>query len=244
MLQQTLKIIRVNYKEFKIKRQRKALVKEYNQHAFPQTLDWNWKQTNFNRIAAVNFLASQFENPRYLEIGCDKNKLFDSVPITDKVGVDPEQGGTLQITSDEFFQSNPDKFDIVFIDGLHTYDQVRRDVVNSINYLQEGGAIALHDMLPRGWKEQHVPSLTKAWNGDVWKVAFELSNTAGIDFKIVKIDHGVGVFRITDQFDELIDRRAELTDKQFDYFYNNLDKLPLIDWNEFIAWARTNTKAS
>ena len=98
-------------------------------------------------------------------------------------------------------------------------------------------------MLPQGWKEQHVPRLQKEWNGEVWKVAFELSNTAGIEFKIVKVDYGVGVFRITDQFDELIDRRAELTDKQFDYFYNNLNKLSLIDWNEFIAWARTNTKA-
>ena len=62
--------------------------------------------------------------------------------------------------SDDFFKTSKDKFDVIFIDGLHTYDQVRRDVINSIKHLKEGGYIALHDMLPRNWKEQHIPIIT------------------------------------------------------------------------------------
>ena len=43
------------------------------------------------------------------------------------------------MTSDDFFLSNKDKFDVIFIDGLHIYEQVRKDVVNSINAINDGG---------------------------------------------------------------------------------------------------------
>ena len=34
--------------------------------------------------------------------------------------------------------------------------------------------------------------------GDGWKVAYELSKTEGVDFRIFHIDHGVGAMRLTD----------------------------------------------
>jgi hypothetical protein len=99
---------------------------------------------------------------------------------------------------------------VVLIDGLHTYDQVRRDVINSIKFLKPGGC-ALHDMLPRTWIEDHVPIVSsEAWTGDVWKVAFELSKTEGIDFKIIKIDNGIGVLRLTNNTTSLVDLTNEL----------------------------------
>jgi hypothetical protein len=36
--------------------------------------------------------------------------------LESSVGVDPEQGGSARMTSDEFFAENTDKFDLVFID--------------------------------------------------------------------------------------------------------------------------------
>jgi hypothetical protein len=212
------------------------LQSKYKRHAFEKAFDWQWEKTHYNRIALVNLLISKKHDPAYLEIGCASNSLFDSVPCNRKIGVDPVAGGNIRRTSDDFFGSNTQLFDIVFIDGLHTYEQVRRDVINSVNFLKPGGYIAMHDMLPGSWVEHHVPRISGDWTGDVWKVAFEISQSKAIDFKIVKIDHGVGVLRLTDERANLADHRGELKEKEFEYFYTNIAKLPIIEWQEFVDW--------
>jgi predicted O-methyltransferase YrrM len=155
----------------------------------------------------------------------------------DKVGVDPVSGGTIRCTSDVFFATNPQLFDVIFIDGLHTYDQVRRDVMNSLCHLKNGGYIAIHDLLPTSWLEHHVPRLNDVWTGDIWKVAFEILESNGIDFKIVKIDHGIGVLRVNEETAGLADLTNELRNKQFEYFYRNLCRLPVVGWKEFLIWS-------
>ena len=216
-----------------------ALMQKWAHHADPRSFNWNWKSVNYNRIALVNLLVSKFNDPDYLEIGCAANLLFDAVPASNKVGVDPERGGTERLTSDEFFACNRQKFDVIFIDGLHTYEQVRKDVVNALNCVKEGTWIALHDMLPGNWIDQHVPKLSLgAWNGDVWKIAFELATTQGIDFRILKIDNGVGVFKVLKTGTVLNDRKAELEHQEFGFFADNLKQLPVLDWKDAQLWLR------
>ena len=220
--------IKISFLEFK-----------YRHHADSRNIDWDWKSINFNRIALVNLLLGNFKDPSYLEIGCASDSLFNSVPYLKKVGVDPVTGGTVRKKSDEFFSVNKKKFDVVFIDGLHTYEQVRRDVINSIKAINDGGYIALHDMLPRNWKEHHVPIVSSgSWTGDVWKVAFELIKTDGIEFKILKIDCGVGVIKVLNRNTQLKDLREELSFKEFDFYYENLTELPIIHWNEAQEWLK------
>ncbi len=210
------------------------------QNSHPGRLEWDWKKIHFNRIALVNLLVSKKDNCSYLEIGCASNSLFDSVPVADKTGVDPKNGGNIRKTSDDFFTLNNKSFDVIFIDGLHTYEQVHRDVENSIKCLKAGGWIALHDLLPRTWEEHHVPMVTNgSWTGDVWKVAFELSKSPGVDFKLLAIDHGVGVFRLTSPQACLIDLHSELIDKQFGYLYENLQLLPITSWDAALPWLKS-----
>jgi len=211
---------------------------KYRNNSFDKEFEWDWKATNFNRVAAVNMLVSKIPDCSYLEIGCADHVLFNSVPVLSKVGVDPANGNHVNLTSDEFFATNKSLFDVIFIDGLHTYEQVRKDLVNSMRFLKPGGWIALHDMLPRTWKEQHVPVIVvnETWTGDVWKVAFELAQTAGIDFKILKIDYGVGVLKIINREPSLANLSAELNEKQFEYFYENISKLPLVEWTDCQDW--------
>ena len=218
---------------YKIKRR----LFKYSHNSYDKSLDLDWRKTNFNRIALVNLLVSTKPDCAYLEIGCASNDLYDSVPVPNKIGVDPQNGGNVRKTSDDFFRTNESFFDVVFIDGLHTYDQIRKDVINSIKFLKPGGWIAFHDMLPRSWMEHHVPYLGLGpWTGDVWKLAFELSQTDGIDFKILKIDCGVGVLKLTKDKPALIDLTDELSDKQFSYFYENFSKLPIIEWRDAQNW--------
>jgi len=217
--------------------QNQYLSYKYRQHSDNRELKWDWKADPFNRIAHVNLLIGKFFKPRYLEIGCAENTLFNSVYAVEKTGVDPVSGGNIRKKSDDFFNSTKAKYDVIFIDGLHTYSQVRKDVINSIKHLSEGGYIVLHDMLPRNWKEHHIPILTRGlWTGDVWKVGFELAESDGIDFKIIKIDCGVGVFRVTRNNVILKDLTSRLKDKEFTYFYDNLNALPIIDYYKAKLW--------
>lgn len=216
------------------------LQRYWARHADARRLDWNWAGVGYNRMAVVNLLAARFADPAYLEIGCDENQLFHSVPARRKVGVDPRRGGTVRATSDEFFRTNTETFDLVFIDGLHTREQVRRDLAGAIRCLNPGGWILLHDMLPRDWVELHVPVVARHdWTGEVWKVGFELARTPGVDFRILKLDYGVGVLRLREGFSGLADLGAELADKQFAYYYEHLDQLPIVEWTEAQSWLRS-----
>jgi hypothetical protein len=213
------------------------LQNKYKNHFYNKEFNWKWSKINFNRIALINLLISKKKNCSYLEIGCASNNLFNSVYVSDKIGVDPFKGGNVRKTSNVFFNNNKKFYDVIFIDGLHEYWQVRQDVVNAIKFLKPNGWVVLHDMLPRNWVEHHVPNISPTvWTGDVWKVGFELLLTKGIDFKIVKIDHGIGVFKLTRKNPKLFDLSQTLNTAQFSYFYKNINKLPIIEWKNFQSW--------
>ncbi len=201
--------------------------------------EWDWNKINFNRIALVNLLVKKPKNSSYLEIGCATNSLFDSIPLKNKIGVDPASGGTIRKTSDEFFKNNKLKFDVIFIDGLHTYEQVRRDIINSMKFLNKGGFICIHDMLPRNWVESHPANITTGpWLGDVWKVAFELIETNHIEFKILKIDYGIGVIKVKNSKARLRDFQSQLKTKEFSYYFNNIRKIPIVEWTDAQLWLK------
>jgi hypothetical protein len=224
---------------------KKLLGKKKPQLAFTESFSWDWSKIHFNRIALINLLCSQKLDGNYLEIGCQGNICFDAVPMINKIGVDPENGGTHKEYSDDFFLKNTQLFDVIFIDGLHIYDQVRRDVINSIKFLKPGGWVAIHDMLPVDAISEHVPNISDAaWYGDVWKVGFELANTPGIEFKIIQMDAGIGLFRVTAPSPILTDKTDLLQDKRFEYFYQNIKQLPLVEWQQAYEWIRRIDQSS
>ena len=223
-----------------VKYRQRYLLSQWRNSAHSGFFDWDWKKIPYNRIALINFLRAGKPDGKYLEIGCDENAVFHAIPAVYKVGVDPTRGGTHRMTSDAFFARNNEKFDVVFIDGLHTYEQVRQDVINAMKCLEAGGWVALHDLLPRNWIEEHVPIISLGdWNGDVWKVAFELANTEGVEFKLLKIDRGVGVFRLTSPGAQLSDMRRTLQSTRFSYLFDHIGDLPLVEWQEAFAWIQS-----
>jgi hypothetical protein len=132
------------------------------------------------REDVIQYLIDENKFTRYLEIGVEKGNNFSKIRCESKVGVDPKTECShgaeyksetlLQMTSDEFFERNLSKFDIVFIDGLHLYEQVIRDIVNSINCLNIGGYIVIHDCKPwNGTCGREPSSPGSAWNGDVFR---------------------------------------------------------------------------
>jgi hypothetical protein len=146
-----------------------------------------------NRKFIVQDIIDKKKYKSYLEIGCFDDALFNSVKIEYKVGVDPVKGGTVRLTSDQFFNSNKENFDCVFIDGLHTYEQVKKDIQNSLKFLNKNGIILLHDCLPNNFYEQVTPRCQFTWNGDVWKAIVECRTNKDLDVYTCYADFGIGV---------------------------------------------------
>jgi hypothetical protein len=205
----------------------------------------DWHKTNFNRIAVINLLCAGEQVENYLEIGCDANDCFDAVIARNKLGVDPKRGGTHRLTSNQFFaECGSRKFDIIFIDGDHAYEQVRRDVINSLRHITVGGWIVLHDLFPRNWQEEHLPQISRCCLGDVWKLGFELARCRDIDFAILKIDHGVGVIHVRKENPDIPDLHGELKTESFRYFYENAQRLPILEYEPGRDWIERRLRIS
>ena len=215
----------------KISRPRQSILQDvtYKHNSHPKTFNWDWSRKSFNRIAVVNYLVGKTGglSSRYLEIGCASNDLFHSVASLHKAGVDPASGGTHRMTSDDFFATNKEVFDVIFVDGLHEYEQVHRDAINALNTVEVGGWIAFHDLLPSSWKEHHVPRISGQWTGDCWKLAVQLKASTGVEFTILDIDHGVGVMRKISNEWHVPEVSDELKAAGFDKFVEIVEALPI-----------------
>lgn len=147
----------------------------------------------------INALIKKNGYKSYLEIGVFEGMCRDKVEIEQKTTVDPDRKAnnpTHRMTSDAFFAQNKEKFDIIFIDGLHHSEQVYKDIINSLNVLNEGGTIVCHDMLPTQEIIQRVPRMQGIWTGDCWKAWMYLRGTRkDLDMKVVNTDWGVGIIQ-------------------------------------------------
>jgi hypothetical protein len=52
-------------------------------------------------------------------------------------------------------------FDFIYIDGLHTYDGVKNDIINYKRFVKKGGVIGGHDY---GTDHPHLTGVTEAVN--------------------------------------------------------------------------------
>tara|TARA_B100000787_G_scaffold168899_1_gene158662 strand:+ start:1272 stop:1988 length:717 start_codon:yes stop_codon:yes gene_type:complete len=188
-----------------------------------------------NRQTLVQKIINIKKYNSYLEIGTFHDELFQHVECKKKVGVDPVSGGTERKTSDQFFKNNKDTFDCIFIDGLHYYSQVKKDIENSLKILNPNGIILLHDCLPNNYFEQAVPRCQITWNGDVWKAIVECRTDENIDTYTCYADFGVGViFNRKNKNILKIDNQDFSKLKFEEYFYNHKKFMNIIEYEDLI----------
>jgi len=152
------------------------------------------------RYDIINRLIETHGYKSYLEIGvveggCDS---YPKIACEYKVGVDPveSQHTTHAMTSDKYFANYKDKFDIIFVDGLHFAEQVYLDIINSLNILNEGGTIVCHDMNPPSEIMQEIPRRSIGWTGDCWKAWVELRiEEENLSMLVVDTDYGCGIIQ-------------------------------------------------
>jgi hypothetical protein len=154
------------------------------------------------RVELIQYLIDHYGFKSYLEIGTAGCTTFNAIKCERKVGVDPLnisacRGGNklVALPSDAFFFCNIETFDVVFIDGLHLYEQVIKDIVNSWKFLNLNGFIICHDMKPLENTCGRKPKTpASAWNGDVYK-AWIWFKDAGEDTPsfVLDDDWGLGI---------------------------------------------------
>jgi hypothetical protein len=218
---------------------------------------WRWHFTNkVTRIEVIQRSIKALRARCYLEIGVKDGTCFCSLTAPEKIGVDPiapqpavalemQKPGVkyFALTSDEFFikvapQVLARGVDVVFIDGLHTFQQAYRDCINSLQYLNPGGLILLHDCLPNSeaasmpaksyeeaWKI-NGPNWDGFWMGDVWK-AIVVLRTLHADLRacVLNCDFGLGLVYVARSESALSLSRAEIDEMGYSALAGNTRRL-------------------
>ena len=201
-----------------------------------------------DHTSLLNYLAKTFNLQSYCEIGINKpEKNFDKIICKEKTGVDPAL--SVQYTtkpyrlfamdSDKFFdwqlkKDVVEKYDLIFIDGLHHAEQVKRDLENSLTCLSENGFIVIHDTCPTEEQFTHVPRDSKVWFGNVYQFASNLCCYDGIGYSTLNIDCGCTVVWKTSKEVTLTERFEEVS---FDLFMREKEAwLQIESVSEFLQY--------
>lgn len=195
------------------------------------------------RYNIINEFIKKYSFKDYLEIGVFKGECIREIICENKDGVDPGIENVLidevnyPMGSNEFFNQNTKKYDIVFIDGLHHSEQVDLDIQNSLKWTNDNGIILLHDCNPPTPAHAAVPQIQETWNGDVYKsvLKFQRDNFQHTYYTI-DTDWGVGVI-IKNKIPEnkMNDEFYNNGISDWDFFHTNrISLLNLINVNEFI----------
>jgi hypothetical protein len=147
----------------------------------------------------LNTISKALDCKTYLEIGVATGYTILKVDVPSRTGVDPHfafdwrqemsnANGSLylqQCTSDKFFETlDPSiKYDLIFIDGLHTYEQTYRDIINALLHSHPRTVILIDDTVPSdvfstSRDPQECVDLRftfsekrdSSWHGDTYKV--------------------------------------------------------------------------
>lgn len=156
-----------------------------------------------NRISLCNHMIVKNHLASYLEIGTrNKAHMNDQILAKRRASVDPDPAAEPEylMTSDDYFAKHDEKFDLIFIDGLHTGAQVRRDIDNALAALTPRGVILLHDLNPptafHAREIYEVNGDQPNWNGTSWEgFAWHRKHSKHLEMYVVDVDWGVGVVR-------------------------------------------------
>ena len=161
----------------------------------------------FNDIISARQLQGS-----YLEIGVEYGFTLEAVKLDTKYAVDPnpkfnsvfkpKNTKVFKNTSDLYFHSLPPevKFDLVYIDGLHTFQQTFKDLLNVLNHLNERAVVVIDDTVPSD-SYSALPDPMQAysareaagapndfsWHGDVFKLVSILDNSKSLAFRLATI---------------------------------------------------------
>lgn len=215
-----------------------------------------------SRIQLINAIikAANFKN--YLEIGTRDGTSLYNISCKNKIAIDPNfiiskkeklkrkifdlknarKTYYFEQTSDAFFQKEANtilqkigNIDISLVDGMHTFEQALKDVLNQLKFINDRSVIVLHDCFPvsepasYSYNSQDFhrrfehPKWSGEWNGDTWKtITYLLKKYPNdLDVFVFNTDYGLGIVQR---------KNNKPLDKNIDYsIYDEISKLTYDD---------------
>lgn len=181
-----------------------------------------------NHTDLLNLIATTIRAKSYLEIGVfnpDHNFNKIKVPLKLSIDPDPKAKASLCATSDAYFEANKGqhKYDLIFIDGLHHAEQVKKDLLNAWQHLNDNGVIVLHDCNPPTEATTCVPrGSQREWCGDVYRLAASILHPSKFT---VDFDYGCTVIRSSGDPAEVLTVDEITLGISWEQFDTNRDKL-------------------
>lgn len=184
------------------------------------------------RSDIINSLIQKHNYKSYLEIGVNTPAQpgynWPQIKVDLKHGVDPEVDTTFKMTSDEFFEKHiSQKYDFIFVDGLHVFEQCYRDIINALNHLNDNGTIMAHDTSPSSEISQRPIRESDNWNGDVWKAILKLRlENENLEIVTVDTDEGCSLIRRGKQ--KILNPKADVNSEDlynYEVFQHNRRKI-------------------
>jgi hypothetical protein len=181
------------YYSQKIRIKRHLFLKLYHllKFTFPSLAVLSSPTMSSKRLNLIRTIIKK-DRINYLEIGIENANTFVNVQAEQKVGVDPFplrkpplRNRNMRIqrtTSEKFFKENSTIFDLIFVDGLHTYEQTYEDIINSFSTGSKECLILVDDVIPsdkfaalRSQLECQILKYENGiknnyWMGDVFKI--------------------------------------------------------------------------
>lgn len=201
----------------------------------------------------INYLGKEYNYSSFLEISSfstghayDKvsdtifnKELFMYIP-TESYGQKMSRRDTTEkpITYQEGLTKFKDrKFDVVFVDPWHTFEQSKLDIENAFELVSDNGIIVIHDCAPL------VPGLVGdykrgSWCGQTYEAFIDFNiNHPNTQTFVVNLDYGCGIIKknSTRQPPYKLENNLTLKDvAEWNYFDKNRKKLlNLINADEF-----------
>jgi hypothetical protein len=222
-----------------------------------------------SRSTVIQALLDLFNEPRYLEIGVYRGATFRAVEATTKVAVDPEFAFALpapapgtafhEVTSEFYFGQllqRGEKFDVIFLDGLHTFEQTLRDLTNSLLCLSDGGVVVIDDVCPvsslaavssysrfnRLRELLHVED--GSWMGDVYRLVFFIEAFfQQLSYRTIAEDYGQMVVWHQPRLSLPERSVADVADMTYEDMILARSHFNARPWDELLAEVRISLKA-
>ncbi|OGU60051.1 MAG: hypothetical protein A2X64_07600 [Ignavibacteria bacterium GWF2_33_9] len=167
----------------------------------------------------------------YLEIGVQQGRSINLTnPKTKAVGIDPFEDDKIMfnknvkmfhVKSDDFFENNNlykeldnQKVDAALIDGMHLFEYVLRDFINTEKNCHKNSVILLHDTIPIDKISSDRPVCNGPWTGDVYKIILILKKYRP-DLKI----HNISIPPIGVCLVSSLDPDSDILIKNYDKIY-------------------------
>jgi predicted O-methyltransferase YrrM len=162
----------------------------------------------------LNELADACGAETYLEVGIRDGRTLQAVNVLVRSGVDPFHSVDVQalppgifvhtVESDLYFDhlNDAQRFDLIFLDGLHEFRQTYRDILNALSRVSRCGVILVDDVVPSS-EAAAYPDFMEAqrmgrlagvafpdWMGDVYRAAVAVISLHPEVAVRTLVDHG------------------------------------------------------